>query len=44
MKELKDAQSLSPKQYQGKIRYKEKVDRISAAKAKNCYNKVTTKE
>lgn len=35
MKELKDAQSLSPKQYQGKIRYKEKVDRISATKAKN---------
>lgn len=35
MKELEDAQSLSPKQYQGKIRYKEKVDRISAAKAKN---------
>lgn len=35
IKELEEAQHLSPKQYQGKIRYKEKVDRISATKMKN---------
>lgn len=35
IKELEEIQHLSPKQYQGKIRYKEKVDRISATKMKN---------
>lgn len=35
IKELEEKQHLSPKQYHGKIRYKEKVDRISATKMKN---------
>lgn len=35
IKELEDTQHLSPKQYQGKIRYKEKVDRISTTKMRN---------